>query len=66
MFKFFKKNDTTEPEIDAKVEETINKELVYNALSVLTEVDAKGKKATKADLTIAIQEAIGYLSQITV
>lgn len=62
MFKFLKKREAAAP----PSEEAINKELVYYALKVLSDVDARGKKATKADLNVAIQEAIGYLSQITV
>lgn len=61
MFKFFKKVSST----STPSEEAINKELAYSALKVLCDVDARGKKATKADLAVAIQEAIGYLSQIT-
>ena len=62
MFKFFKKSEPAA----LPSEEAINKELAYSALKVLVDVDERGKKATKADLNVAIQEAIGYLSHITV
>ena len=62
MFKFFKKE---EPVVEAPSVDTVNKELVYNALKVLSDV-MEQKRATKSDLCTAINEAIGYLGQITV
>lgn len=68
MFNLFKKHEEiAEAKLEAMVEAEIDptKELVYSAYTVLSEV-MQHKKATKADLCTAINEALGYLSQIEV
>lgn len=65
MFNWFKKDGNTEPEVDSKVDEAIDKEKVYAAYKVLADILSK-KKATKSELIAAIEEAVGYLGEIAV
>ena len=59
MFTLFKKKEEVSPNVDP-----IDKAKAYDAYRVLVDVMAK-KKVTKAELTAAIEEAIGYLGEIT-
>ena len=63
MFNWFKKKEVTEPEVETPVEESVDKEKVYAAYKALTEA-LEQKKATKAGLIAAIEEAVVHLGSI--